>query len=134
MAPLDIGPCKASILRWYFDSDDNSCKDFIFGGCDGNTNNFATKEKCERTCSKFVVEEGDSANCFSASDKAIVFAAAVPIMQTPASNSFLASVSVMKTISMWLHYEKIFIQGFDWFLYCLLTKMTVLIAFVDVSL
>ncbi|KAK2191742.1 hypothetical protein NP493_46g01054 [Ridgeia piscesae] len=56
MAPVDIGPCKAAVVRWYYDPEDRSCKDFVFGGCDGNTNNFATKEKCERTCTKFVAE------------------------------------------------------------------------------
>jgi len=94
MAPVDIGPCKAAVVRWYYDPEDRSCKDFVFGGCDGNTNNFATKEKCERTCTKFVAE-GDSGNCFFASDT--VGAVLNNFMQTPAlMASFLASVCVTK--------------------------------------
>jgi len=36
--------------KWYFDSKLNKCKEFIFGGCQGNRNNFESIEECERTC------------------------------------------------------------------------------------
>ena len=102
LAPVDIGPCRASVVRWYFDPEDNSCKDFIFGGCDGNTNNFATKDKCERTCTIFVAE-GDLRNCFFASDSSQSICSSNPdyiyiyiYIYMLALISFLASISVIK--------------------------------------
>ena len=48
--PFSIGPCRASITRWYFDTYDKVCKSFIWGGCDGNENNFITDIDCEVQC------------------------------------------------------------------------------------
>lgn len=48
--PPDRGPCDASIRRWYFDSEQQICVDFVYGGCRGNNNNFATKKKCRLIC------------------------------------------------------------------------------------
>lgn len=36
--------------RWYFNSKLNKCITFIYGGCQGNGNNFMSKEECEKTC------------------------------------------------------------------------------------
>ena len=44
------GPCKAKIPRYYFDKDENICKTFIYGGCEGNLNNYETKKDCFKTC------------------------------------------------------------------------------------
>jgi len=46
--PQKRGRCGASLERWYFDGD--ACKKFIFGGCDGNENNFENKKQCESRC------------------------------------------------------------------------------------
>uniref|UniRef100_A0A0G4GIS1 BPTI/Kunitz inhibitor domain-containing protein n=1 Tax=Chromera velia CCMP2878 TaxID=1169474 RepID=A0A0G4GIS1_9ALVE len=48
--PPDVGPCEAMITRWFFDPSSNSCQEFIFGGCEGNGNNFATEAECEAAC------------------------------------------------------------------------------------
>ena len=48
--PKKIGPCRASEPRFYFNSTDGKCKDFGWGGCDANGNNFKTKEECEQKC------------------------------------------------------------------------------------
>ena len=51
--PLTIGDCRgrrAAFPRVYFDSSDGQCKDFIYGGCEGNANNFRNKEECEELC------------------------------------------------------------------------------------
>ena len=37
--------------RYYFDPAVGECKEFIYGGCQGNENNFMTKEACEAMCS-----------------------------------------------------------------------------------
>ncbi len=48
--PPETGPCLAVILRWYHDPDTGECKQFIYGGCGGNANNYVTHEACERAC------------------------------------------------------------------------------------
>jgi hypothetical protein len=52
----EVGMCKAAIPRFYFDQTTSSCKKFIFGGCRGNENNFATKESCKKQCSQHLAE------------------------------------------------------------------------------
>ena len=44
------GPCRAAFPRWYFNSTLNECIEFVYGGCDGNENNFKTKKNCTETC------------------------------------------------------------------------------------
>lgn len=46
----DVGPCRASQPRWFYDTSSRKCEEFIYGGCRGNENNFATKEACEAKC------------------------------------------------------------------------------------
>ncbi|XP_013413037.1 papilin-like [Lingula anatina] len=46
----DPGPCRANIPRWYFDSIDGACKQFTYGGCKGNGNNFETELQCQGLC------------------------------------------------------------------------------------
>merc|ERR1712179_140108 len=40
------GRCRAGFKRWTF-SEQKGCYQFIYGGCDGNANNFFSKENCE---------------------------------------------------------------------------------------
>ncbi|KIH46397.1 Kunitz/Bovine pancreatic trypsin inhibitor domain protein [Ancylostoma duodenale] len=43
--------CKQTpTLRWYFDGISNSCRSFLFHGCNGNINNFPTKQTCDEFC------------------------------------------------------------------------------------
>ena len=48
--PSDKGPCKASILRWYFNTQAGECQVFSYGGCRGNKNNFQSRKECEKGC------------------------------------------------------------------------------------
>ncbi|XP_056286257.1 WAP, Kazal, immunoglobulin, Kunitz and NTR domain-containing protein 2 [Pseudoliparis swirei] len=44
------GPCKAYEPRWAYSGNLRQCQSFIYGGCEGNGNNFDSKEACEETC------------------------------------------------------------------------------------
>ncbi|XP_051174695.1 trypsin inhibitor-like [Leptopilina boulardi] len=48
--PLVTGPCEALIRRYGYVPSVRACQQFIYGGCDGNANNFRTKNECERFC------------------------------------------------------------------------------------
>ena len=46
----DAGPCLAGQTRYFYDPNRRSCRQFTYGGCLGNENNFASAESCERHC------------------------------------------------------------------------------------
>ncbi|KAH7972737.1 hypothetical protein HPB52_016354 [Rhipicephalus sanguineus] len=46
----DRGPCKAYLIRWWFNVKSGQCEQFIFGGCQGNKNNYMTRSDCETSC------------------------------------------------------------------------------------
>lgn len=48
--PVHKGLCRALIPRWSYDPNARDCKEFKFGGCDGNGNNFTTRKQCMDTC------------------------------------------------------------------------------------
>ena len=52
----EAGPCDASLPRYYYDSVLKRCELFLYGGCEGNRNNFESQSDCERECN-----HGDSA-------------------------------------------------------------------------
>nr|QDC23073.1 kunitz domain-containing protein isoform 2 [Cupiennius salei] len=53
--PSVMGPCRAMMPRFYFNGD--KCQSFIFGGCEGNGNNFRSVEECEQRCGSNSTEE-----------------------------------------------------------------------------
>lgn len=48
--PVRKGFCRALIPRWSYDSVAKECKEFKFGGCDGNGNNFSSRKQCMEMC------------------------------------------------------------------------------------
>ncbi|XP_064468873.1 carboxypeptidase inhibitor SmCI-like [Ornithodoros turicata] len=46
----DEGNCRALLPRFYFDWETWQCLSFSYGGCEGNDNNFKTREECQRIC------------------------------------------------------------------------------------
>lgn len=50
--PKNPGPCMAFFRRWWYDKKNDTCSIFIYGGCQGNNNNFQTKDLCQNMCSK----------------------------------------------------------------------------------
>lgn len=45
----DAGPCDAAFPKYYYDRESVSCKEFIWGGCEGVVP-FDTLEECEAAC------------------------------------------------------------------------------------
>jgi len=52
------GPCRATILRWYYDQESKRCEEFTYGGCAGNDNNFVSHHKCQERCVKQIGGDG----------------------------------------------------------------------------
>ncbi|EGT33025.1 hypothetical protein CAEBREN_18581 [Caenorhabditis brenneri] len=50
--PKDAGNCHGQFVRWYFDDEKKNCDVFTYTGCQGNGNNFASKEECMAICHK----------------------------------------------------------------------------------
>ena len=48
--PVTIGSCDDYLDRWYWDQLTESCERFSYSGCDGNENNFETKDECSEVC------------------------------------------------------------------------------------
>lgn len=52
----ESGRCRAAIERYWFDPQTESCKAFIWGGCDGVAP-FETLQDCQRTCNVPATED-----------------------------------------------------------------------------
>lgn len=50
LLPPDEGPCRALVPSYYYDRYTQSCREFMYGGCEGNANNFETWEACDEAC------------------------------------------------------------------------------------
>ena len=44
------GPCRAGFKRYYYDSSSKECKQFTYGGCQGNGHIFKNKRFCHYIC------------------------------------------------------------------------------------
>ncbi|XP_013909921.1 PREDICTED: WAP four-disulfide core domain protein 8-like [Thamnophis sirtalis] len=54
--PMAQGSCKKSLTRFYYDPEKKKCVSFIYRDCEGNRNNFETKELCEKACGEISKE------------------------------------------------------------------------------
>jgi hypothetical protein len=50
LEPITTGPCRASIPAFGYNVTTGRCERFIYGGCEGNNNNFCTRDECENVC------------------------------------------------------------------------------------
>ena len=46
------GRCMALIPRYYYNSENGKCEEFMYGGCGGNRNNFEDIKACQERCVK----------------------------------------------------------------------------------
>uniref|UniRef100_A0A3B5LCB0 Papilin b, proteoglycan-like sulfated glycoprotein n=1 Tax=Xiphophorus couchianus TaxID=32473 RepID=A0A3B5LCB0_9TELE len=47
---LKFGPCDNWMVRFVYDYSTGKCKEFWYGGCHGNANNYRSMEACRREC------------------------------------------------------------------------------------
>ncbi|OBS60273.1 hypothetical protein A6R68_08593 [Neotoma lepida] len=45
-----VGRCRASIPRWWYNVTAGSCQPFVYGGCEGNGNNYQSEDECLDKC------------------------------------------------------------------------------------
>lgn len=48
--PYDSGPCQGSFRKWYYEPRLRECREFQYGGCEGNSNRFSSAAECETLC------------------------------------------------------------------------------------
>ncbi|KAI8425354.1 hypothetical protein MSG28_007115 [Choristoneura fumiferana] len=48
--PAEAGDCATYRINWYFDTANQRCRQFYYGGCGGNGNNFESEELCRASC------------------------------------------------------------------------------------
>ncbi|KAM6174228.1 tissue factor pathway inhibitor [Erethizon dorsatum] len=72
------GPCKAMIKRFFYNIFTSQCEEFIYGGCEGNQNQFQSMQECKETCireytplTKSTLEKGKPDLCFLEDDVGI---------------------------------------------------------------
>uniref|UniRef100_A0A3B4UMV0 Collagen, type VII, alpha 1 n=1 Tax=Seriola dumerili TaxID=41447 RepID=A0A3B4UMV0_SERDU len=56
--PMEEGSCGRYTLRWYFNSQAQACRPFIYSGCEGNDNRFLHLEECEEGLPEYIGEQG----------------------------------------------------------------------------
>ncbi|OWK03558.1 hypothetical protein Celaphus_00008022, partial [Cervus elaphus hippelaphus] len=56
------GPCKDQMTRYFYNVKTGYCEPFVYGGCEGNKNNFQTLSDCIVTCCPVTVSLGHVKN------------------------------------------------------------------------
>lgn len=49
---MEQGPCNGTFENWFFDKESDTCRPFLYGGCKGNDNRYATEHACNYHCKK----------------------------------------------------------------------------------
>uniref|UniRef100_A0A670ZP84 BPTI/Kunitz inhibitor domain-containing protein n=1 Tax=Pseudonaja textilis TaxID=8673 RepID=A0A670ZP84_PSETE len=59
--PRNQGSCSKELQHFYYDPEEKKCISFVYHGCEGNSNNFPTRELCEKACGK--ISKGTEEAC-----------------------------------------------------------------------
>ncbi|XP_014305937.1 tissue factor pathway inhibitor-like, partial [Myotis lucifugus] len=46
----DKGPCRFYFKNYFYNHRSGRCEEFVYGGCQGNLNNFQSEAECQRFC------------------------------------------------------------------------------------
>uniref|UniRef100_G1Q6I2 BPTI/Kunitz inhibitor domain-containing protein n=1 Tax=Myotis lucifugus TaxID=59463 RepID=G1Q6I2_MYOLU len=46
----DMGPCRLYLRNYFYNHRSGRCEQFVYGGCQGNLNNFQTEATCQHFC------------------------------------------------------------------------------------
>ncbi|KAF4023680.1 hypothetical protein G4228_015285 [Cervus hanglu yarkandensis] len=52
LEPKVTGGCNTMMTRYFYNAQTGLCEQFVYGGCEGNANNFEKLEDCMKTCSQ----------------------------------------------------------------------------------
>ncbi|XP_017047548.1 LOW QUALITY PROTEIN: kunitz/BPTI-like toxin [Drosophila ficusphila] len=50
LQPLEVGPCRMNLERFYYNKEKKTCETFKYGGCRGNDNRWGFRQTCEEAC------------------------------------------------------------------------------------
>lgn len=64
--PAVVGPCDGAIPRYFFNPNAGDCEMFIYGGCNGNGNNYESYAECMNSCADICDMPADSGDCQAA--------------------------------------------------------------------
>ncbi|CAB3248675.1 unnamed protein product [Arctia plantaginis] len=53
--PAESGDCADYRVKWFYDTRIKRCRQFYYGGCGGNKNNFDTESECSNECTEPVI-------------------------------------------------------------------------------
>ncbi|XP_052436557.1 papilin isoform X3 [Carassius gibelio] len=84
--PHTVGPCDNWTPRYYYDRSSSRCIHFWYGGCHGNSNNFASEEECQRMCLRSELSQRDQAHVLSLQHGGRRFPARIHHSSSGASN------------------------------------------------
>ncbi|XP_072109534.1 tissue factor pathway inhibitor 2 [Mobula birostris] len=55
--PAKPGPCKAYLIRYFYNVKSQKCEKFIYGGCMKNENNFVSENECTAHCGRTITDK-----------------------------------------------------------------------------
>lgn len=69
MEPRKVGVCRAAMPRFAYNPEAQKCEPFIYGGCQGNNNNFMSYDECQRMCGGPLEASASQSSATSSADK-----------------------------------------------------------------
>lgn len=101
LLPPEVGPCRARIPSFYYDRYTQSCRQFLYGGCEGNANNFESREACDQACWRIESKSPRARSGRSSADsRAALAPASLPGFAVPDSRpAFTAPHAVLAVLT-----------------------------------